>query len=74
MKDIVGIGIDVKGYHKDADEIIIFSGVNGGVLRHISVRFGNLQELEGFVRELKARFRTSRTYLDVPHELDRWKP
>lgn len=67
--NLVNIGVDV--HFKEPHMILIYSRLNGGQLRHVEADFKNLRDLDDFVRELKARYRTDRETWDTPRGMMR---
>jgi len=63
-KDLVNIGVDV--HFKEPHMILIYSKLNGGQLRHISVAIDNTKELQQMVQTLKERYGTRETTWDKP--------
>ncbi len=63
-RDLVSIGVDV--HFKKPHMILIYSHLNGGLIKHIDAAFDNLQDLTELVRELEDRYKTRRTIWDVP--------
>jgi len=62
--DLVSIGVDV--HFKSPHMILIYSHLKGGQIRHVPAHFDNMAELAGFVKELKARYRTRVETWDKP--------
>lgn len=67
IENLVNIGVDV--HFKSPHMILIYSKLNGGQLRHIDADFKDIRDLQRFVGDLKARFRTNIDTWDTPPQM-----
>lgn len=70
INNLVNIGIDTD--FNAQTQIIICSKLNGGQVRIISSYFTNIKDLENFVDNIKAKFRTEVAQYDVPNNLRKY--
>lgn len=63
-KDLVSIGVDV--HFKEPHMILIYSKLNGGQLRHISVDLKDIRELRDLIANIEYTYGTNKTTWDTP--------
>ena len=63
-KNLVNIGVDV--HFKEPHMILIYTRLNGGMIKEIPAHFDNMKQLQEVVGMLKAKFNTDIVSVDAP--------